>query len=81
MSEEEKLKIELEASNITIGLQVDAYKKIQQENKQLKEVIEEVREYINNNWDGSYTDATLKNKVAELNITELLQILDKVKED
>lgn len=38
--------------------------------------IDKAIEYINNNWDGSsYIDATLKNKVAELNITELLEIL------
>lgn len=42
----------------------------------LKSRIDKATEYINNNWDGSsYTDATLKSKVAELNITELLEIL------
>ena len=44
-----------------------------------KEVIDKAIEYINNNWDGcSYTDETLKNKVSELNITELLDILKEV---
>lgn len=43
---------------------------------ELKQRIGKAIEYINNNWDGSsYTDAILKSKVAELNITELLEIL------
>lgn len=45
-------------------------------NEELQQRIDKTSEYINNNWDGcSYTDETLKNKVAELNITELLEIL------
>ena len=49
------------------------------ENQKYKEVIDKAIEYINNNWDGcSYTDETLKNKVSELNITELLDILKEV---
>ena len=43
--------------------------------KKQKEVIEKAREYLNNNWSGGYTDATLKYKVEEINITELLEIL------
>ena len=52
---------------------------LEEENKKYKEVIDKAIEYINNNWDGcSYTDETLKNKVSELNITELLDILKEV---
>lgn len=44
--------------------------------KDLQNRIDKAIEYINKNWDGSsYIDATLKNKVAELNITDLLEIL------
>ena len=57
----------------------EKYCDLQQENKKQKEVIDKAIEYINNNWDGcSYTDETLKNKVSELNITELLDILKEV---
>ncbi|MDY5930159.1 MAG: hypothetical protein SPJ27_09070 [Candidatus Onthovivens sp.] len=50
-----------------------------QDTNKYKEVIDKAIEYINNNWDGcSYTDETLKNKVSELNITELLDILKEV---
>lgn len=48
---------------------------LQQENKKQKEVIDKAIEYINSNDDGCYSDNTLKYKIAELNITELLQIL------
>lgn len=52
---------------------------LQQDTQKYKEVIDKAIEYINNNWDGcSYTDETLKNKVSELNITELLDILKEV---
>lgn len=43
--------------------------------KQLQQRIDKAIEYINIYDDGCYTDATLKYKVAELNITELLEIL------
>jgi hypothetical protein len=60
---------------------IKRFKELQQENKQLKVNRDEAIEYINNNWDGSsYTDATLKSKVAELNITELLSLLERGKE-
>ena len=50
-----------------------------EDTQKYKEVIDKAIEYINNNWDGcSYTDETLKNKVSELNITELLEILKEV---
>lgn len=49
---------------------------LQQENSELKKKLSSVEEYIIKNWDGSsYTDNTLKNKIAEINITELLEIL------
>ena len=41
------------------------------ENKRNKAI-----EYINNSWTGGYTDTTLKYKVEEINITELLEILN-----
>ena len=52
---------------------------LEKQSQKYKEVINKAIEYINNNWDGcSYTDETLKNKVSELNITELLDILKEV---
>ena len=48
---------------------------LKQENQKYKEVIDKAIEYINSNDDGCYSDNTLKYKIAELNITELLQIL------
>lgn len=44
-----------------------------------KEVIDKAIEYINKHDDGCYTDITCKCKVAELNITKLLDILKEVK--
>lgn len=49
-----------------------AIKELQQENKQLKEVIEEVREY---------TKSHFKEMVADEEAQGLLQILDKAKEN
>ena len=46
--------------------------------KAKKEVIDKVIEYINKHDDGCYTDITCKCKVAELNITKLLDILKEV---
>lgn len=48
--------------------------------KKQKEVIDKAIEYINKHDDGCYTDITCKCKVAELNITELLDILKEVSE-
>lgn len=48
---------------------------LQQENEELQERIDKAIEYINSYDDDCYTDATLKYKISELNITELLQIL------
>jgi len=52
------------------------------ENKQKKqkEVIDKAIECINKHDDGCYTDITCKCKVAELNITKLLDILKEVSE-
>ena len=45
-------------------------------NIELLTIIDKAIEYMYENWDGSsYLDATLKNKVAELNISELERIL------
>ena len=49
--------------------------KLEQENKELHNKMEKAIEYINNSWTGGYTDTTLKYKVEEINITELLEIL------
>lgn len=46
-----------------------------EQNKKYKEVIDKAIEYINSYDDGCYTDSTCKYKVAELNITKLLDIL------
>lgn len=48
---------------------------LEQRCRKQKEVINKAIEYINKYDDDCYTDATCKYKVAELNITELLDIL------
>lgn len=48
---------------------------LKEQNKKYKEVIDKAIEYINSYDDGCYTDSTCKYKVAELNITKLLDIL------
>ena len=76
MSEEEVLNTFLLANIPEIITQEEfddvkkAIKELQQENKQLKEVIEEVREY---------TKSHFKEMVADEEAQGLLQILDKVK--
>lgn len=64
----------------------NAISNLQQENQQLKEVIEEVREYIDNNTefehdgdDYGYTEWVNIKPQNIVFINELLQILDKVK--
>lgn len=52
-------------------------RELQQENKQLKANRDEAIEYINNSWTGGYIDKTLKYKVEEINITELLSLLER----
>ncbi|MCI6350166.1 MAG: hypothetical protein MR779_04605 [Tenericutes bacterium] len=54
---------------------------LEQQCKKQQEVIDKVIEYINKHDDGCYTDITCKCKVAELNITELLDILKGDKND
>lgn len=49
-----------------------------EENQKQKEVIDKAIEYINKHDDGCFTDITCKCKVAELNITKLLDILKEV---
>lgn len=56
------------------------YQELQQENRKQKEVIDKAIEYINKHDDDCYIDITCKCKVAELNITELLDILKEVSE-
>lgn len=51
---------------------------LEQQVKKQKEVIDKALEYINKHDDGCYTDITCKCKVAELNITKLLNILKEV---
>lgn len=53
---------------------------LEQQCKKQKEVINRAIEYINKYDDDCYTDATCKYKVAELNITKLLDILKEVSE-
>ena len=78
MSEEEVLNTFLLANIPEIITQEEfddvkkAIKELQQENKQLKEVIEEVREY---------TKSHFKEMVADEEAQGLLQILDKAKEN
>ena len=60
---------------------VPTYDELLKENQKYKEVIDKAIEYINSNDDCCYSDNTLKYKIAELNITELLQILKGVNND
>lgn len=53
---------------------------IEQENQQLKEVLDEIREYINKNSIYFATSEKVGNYFANCNCDDLLQILDKVKE-
>lgn len=55
-------------------------KELEQKVNQLETNIEEAIEYINNSWTGGYTDKSLKYKVEEINITELLSLLERGKE-
>lgn len=60
-------------------IRIELLKSLQQENKQLKEVIEEVREYINNlgTQDGMLKDYKIDRFIKE----DLLEMLDKAKEN
>ena len=53
-------------------------KVLQQENKQLKDAIEEVREYINSK---VISNGEIIDQLRKIEVKELLQILDKVKEN
>ena len=64
----------LREHELALGLLNENERLIQQKNK-YKEVIDKAIEYINSYDDGCYTDSTCKYKVAELNITKLLDIL------
>lgn len=69
----------LEAKNETQQLAkyelIEYTERLHEENQKYKEVIDKAIEYINSYDDGCYTDSTCKYKVAELNITKLLDIL------
>ena len=53
-----------------------AIRELQQENKELKDVIEEVREYINSK---VISNGEIIDQLRKIEVKELLQILDKVK--
>ena len=54
----------------------NVYCKRNKEYLELKDKLNKIKEYINKNWDGSsYIDNTLKYKVSELNITDILDII------
>lgn len=57
---------------------INEIKILEQQVKKQKKVIDKAIEYINKHDDGCYTDITCKCKVAELNITKLLNILKEV---
>lgn len=69
----------MEAKNETQQLAkyelIEYTERLHEENQKYKEVIDKAIEYINSYDDGCYTDSTCKYKVAELNITKLLDIL------
>ena len=64
-------------SNMLLQELVKDFFDLQQENKQLKEVIEEVREYVNNH----IHQETFTGYMDSYELKRLLQILDKVKEN
>lgn len=64
----------------TMGL-IEHNQMLKDQIRKQQEVIDKVIEYINKHDDGCYTDITCKCKVAELNITELLDILKGDKND
>ena len=66
---------EFNAINYCINLEKYT-NKLQQENKQLKEVIEEVREYINSK---VISNGEIIDQLRKIEVKELLQILDKAK--
>lgn len=80
MSEEEVLNTFLLANIPEIITQEEfddvkkAIKELRQENKQLKEVIEEVREYINSK---VISNGEIIDQLRKIEVKELLQILDK----
>lgn len=59
---------------------LDYIDELKQENKQLKEVIEEVRKYIEDDMYYTLSDGNTSDYVIEKTEKELLQILDKIKE-
>ena len=94
MSEEENEKDFIKVCfNIVAGLEVknesqaiakeailDEVENLTTENKQLKEVIEEVRKYVKNTYDDVVTAFTEDKPMTNFNARkEILQILDKVK--
>lgn len=79
-------KIDIERFEDNLVFMKSHIKSIEKENKQLKEVIKEVREYINNNTefehdgdDYGYTEWVNIKPQNIVFINELLQILDKAK--
>ena len=63
-----------------LHLLLDYIANLEQQCKKQKEVIDKAIEYINKHDEGCYTDITCKCKVAELNITVLLDTLKEVSE-
>ena len=70
--ENEQLKEQLQQENQELKIQLSAREEVA---NKYKEAIDKAIEYINSYDDGCYTDSTCKYKVAELNITKLLDIL------
>ena len=57
------------------------FKHLNEQNNQLKEVIEEVREYINHEWFKRGQLGIIDKSFQEWELNKLLQLLDKVKEN
>ena len=71
------LEVKNESQAIAKEVILDEVENLTKENKQLKDVIEEVREYINSK---VISNGEIIDQLRKIEVKELLQILDKVKE-
>ena len=71
------LEVKNESQAIAKEVILDEVENLTKENKQLKDVIEEVREYINSK---VISNGEIIDQLRKIEIKELLQILDKVKD-
>ena len=72
------LEVKNESQAIAKEVILDEVENLTKENKQLKEVIEEVREYINSK---VISNGEIIDQLRKIEVKELLQILDKAKKN